>query len=81
MAIFGWDTLKEAERYTRGADRLRVAPPCTCSKQQNKTAQIRVPPKTLVGLFQEKAERNQTRFLMMVPRGGVSLVCSYKDLQ
>jgi hypothetical protein len=23
MAIFGWDTLKEAERYTRGADQLR----------------------------------------------------------
>jgi integrase len=25
MAIFGWDTLKEAERYTRGADQLRLA--------------------------------------------------------
>jgi integrase len=25
MAIFGWDTLKEAERYTRGADQQRLA--------------------------------------------------------
>src|SRR5262249_49662032 len=25
MAIFGWDTLKEAERYTRNADQLRLA--------------------------------------------------------
>jgi integrase len=25
MAIFGWDTLKEAERYTRDADQLRLA--------------------------------------------------------
>jgi len=25
MAIFGWDTLKEAERYTRSADQLRLA--------------------------------------------------------
>lgn len=25
MAIFGWDTLKEAERYTRDADRRRLA--------------------------------------------------------
>ena len=25
MAIFGWGTLKEAERYTRGADQLRLA--------------------------------------------------------
>jgi len=25
MAIFGWDTFKEAERYTRGADQLRLA--------------------------------------------------------
>jgi integrase len=25
MAIFGWDTLKEAELYTRGADQLRMA--------------------------------------------------------
>jgi integrase len=25
MAIFGWDTLKEAERYTRGADQWRLA--------------------------------------------------------
>jgi integrase len=25
MAIFGWDTLNEAERYTRGADQLRLA--------------------------------------------------------
>lgn len=25
MAIFGWETLKEAERYTRGADQLRLA--------------------------------------------------------
>jgi integrase len=25
MAIFGWDTLKEAERYTRGADQRRLA--------------------------------------------------------
>jgi integrase len=25
MAIFGWDTLKEAERYTRGADQLRLS--------------------------------------------------------
>ena len=25
MAIFGWDTLKEAERYTRGADQLHLA--------------------------------------------------------
>jgi integrase len=25
MAIFGWDTLKEAERYTRQADQLRLA--------------------------------------------------------
>jgi integrase len=25
MAIFGWDTLKEAERYTRGADQKRLA--------------------------------------------------------
>ncbi len=25
MAIFGWDTMKEAERYTRGADQLRLA--------------------------------------------------------
>jgi integrase len=25
MAIFGWDTLKEAERYTRGADQTRLA--------------------------------------------------------
>jgi hypothetical protein len=25
MAIFGWDTLKEAERYTRNADQLHLA--------------------------------------------------------
>jgi hypothetical protein len=25
MAIFGWDTLKEAERYTRNADQRRLA--------------------------------------------------------
>jgi hypothetical protein len=25
MAIFGWDTLKEAERYTRAADQKRMA--------------------------------------------------------
>ena len=25
MAIFGWDTLKEAERYTRGADQRQLA--------------------------------------------------------
>jgi integrase len=25
MAIFGWDTLKEAERYTRAADQVRLA--------------------------------------------------------
>ena len=25
MAIFGWDTMKEAERYTRGADQKRLA--------------------------------------------------------
>jgi hypothetical protein len=25
MAIFGWDTLKEAERYTRNADQQRLA--------------------------------------------------------
>jgi hypothetical protein len=25
MAIFGWVTLKEAERYTRGADQQRPA--------------------------------------------------------
>jgi hypothetical protein len=25
MAIFGWDTLKMAERYTRGADQKRLA--------------------------------------------------------
>jgi hypothetical protein len=25
MAIFGWDTLKEAERYTRAADQQRLA--------------------------------------------------------
>jgi integrase len=25
MAIFGWDTLKEAERYTRNADQIRLA--------------------------------------------------------
>jgi integrase len=25
MAIFGWDTLKEAERYTRNADQTRLA--------------------------------------------------------
>jgi hypothetical protein len=25
MAIFGWDTLKEAERYTRLADQQRLA--------------------------------------------------------
>jgi hypothetical protein len=25
MAIFGWDTIKEAERYTRGADQLHLA--------------------------------------------------------
>jgi len=25
MAIFGWDTLKEAERYTRSADQRRLA--------------------------------------------------------
>ena len=25
MSIFGWDTLKMAERYTRGADQIRLA--------------------------------------------------------
>jgi hypothetical protein len=25
MAIFGWDTIKEAERYTRDADQQRLA--------------------------------------------------------
>ncbi len=57
MAIFGWDTLKEAERYTRGADQLRLAEArCTCWKRQNKMAQNRVPPKCRVGLFQQKSE-------------------------
>ncbi len=56
MAIFGWDTLKEAERYTRGADQLRLAEDAMhMLERQNKTAQKRVPwPKCPVGLFGKK---------------------------
>jgi hypothetical protein len=44
---------------------------CPCSNGRNKTAQTRVPPKGPVGLFQQKAERNQNKISMVVPRGGV----------
>jgi integrase len=40
MAIFGWDTLKEAERYTRNADQQRLAEdamPLLRTQEQNRT--------------------------------------------
>ena len=44
---------------------------CTRSKRQNKKAQNRVPPKTLLRLFQEKLEEDQARFLVVLRRGGL----------
>ena len=40
---------------------------CLCSNGQNKQAQNRVPPKGSVGLFPQKAERNQSHISVVVP--------------
>src|SRR6516162_6530971 len=54
---------------------------CPCSNGQNKTAEIRVPPKGPVGLFQQKAERNQNKISMVVPRGGLARASSSNGLE
>jgi hypothetical protein len=55
MAIFGWDTLKEAERYTRNADQLRLAESAMHlleSLEQNRTESC--PTERAGGTFLEK---------------------------
>ena len=55
MAIFGWDTLKEAERYTRDADQLRLAESAMHlleSSEQNRTESC--PTERAGGTFLEK---------------------------
>jgi len=55
MAIFGWDTFKEAERYTRNADQLRLAESAMHlleSSEQNRTGSC--PTERTGGTFLEK---------------------------
>ena len=72
MAIFGWDTLKEAERYTRNADQLRLAEsamPLLEGPEQNSTQSC--PTERSGGTFSKKGEQTQSQMPLVVPRGGI----------
>jgi len=60
MAIFGWDTLKMAEAYTRGADQQRLAQSAMHmldTREQNSTESC--PTEAPGGTFSAKPEENQ----------------------
>lgn len=60
MGIFGWDTLKMAEKYTRAADQQRLAASAMhmlAATEQN--VPEKVPPKMPVGLLSQKTKSIQ----------------------
>jgi hypothetical protein len=72
MAIFGWDTIRQAEHYTRKADQKQLAgaamPP---ARKEVKSVNRSVPlfPRLVSHLLQ--AIERVSNFLMVVPRGGI----------
>jgi integrase len=61
MAIFGWETLKEAERYTRGADQWRLAEAAMHMLEVPEQNSTKVCPTDAAGgTFQKKTEQDQS---------------------
>lgn len=72
MAIFGWKDMKQAERYTRGADRKRLAtkaPALLARPERERECPTADHQCSGVGQRREKNEKKQCERLLVVPRG------------